>query len=123
MQALLDKLASAIATGEGFFAPNSLPSRDNNPGDIRLDALNKDKVVGGFVIFSSKARGIADLYHQIALDIFRGYSLRQLIYAWAPPSDGNNSENYLNETARRIGLTKDQVETPLWNFLEINFIP
>lgn len=129
MTDLIAKLASAISTAEGFWVAGSLPSRDNNPGDLRQAPwLQHPVLAGGFWQAPSRAAGIAGLMHQIALDISRGYTLRQLISAWAPPSDGNNTENYIRETARRLGLTyypPDQSvqEPPLWNFLEISEIP
>lgn len=124
---LIEKLASSIATAEGFFIHNSVPSRDNNPGDERaapwLDGSASHAGADGFVHFAQVGLGIAGLYHQIALNIARGYSLRKLIFTWAPPSDGNNSENYLTETARRIGMEPSQFDTPLYIFLGVSLIP
>jgi hypothetical protein len=121
MDNLISRLASAIASGEGFFVNGALPARDNNPGDLRAAPwLVHPVVANGFWVAASAAQGTAGLYHQIALDIARGYTLRQLITAWAPASDGNATENYVNETARRTGLNPD---TPLWDFLEIEHIP
>ena len=118
---LIFRLASAIATAEGFFVNGSLPSRDNNPGDLRAAPwLTNPAVAHGFWVARSLPEGIAGLYHQIALDVARGYTLRQLISAWAPPSDGNNTANYISETARRTGLDAD---TPLWNYLGLEAIP
>lgn len=121
----LHNLCRAIATGEGFFVSGSLPSRMFNPGDLRAAPwLSKTVTVNGFVKFENLGLGIAGLYHQVALDVARGYSLRKLIYTYAPPSDGNNSENYLKETARRIGLdlSKD-IDTPLYTFLSLEILP
>jgi hypothetical protein len=72
----------------------------------------------GFWKPTSLAEGVAGLYHQLALDIARGWSLRKIVYTYAPPGDHNNSENYLMETARRMGIDlKTDINTPLWNFL------
>jgi len=121
MDSIISLIASAIASGEGFFVNGSLPQRDNNPGDLRAAPwLVHPVIVDDFWKASLLAQGIAGLYHQIALDIARGYTLRQLIEAWAPASDGNNTENYVNETARRTGLDPD---TPLWTFFSIDHIP
>src|ERR1700734_1957231 len=101
----IPNLCPAIATGEGFFVSGSLPSRMMNPGDLRAaPEIPGLPTIGGFVKFPNAKVGIAALYHQICLDVARGWSLRKLIYTYAPPGDGNNSENYLKETARRIGL-------------------
>lgn len=121
----LYRLVCSIATAEGFFVANSLPSRMFNPGDLRgAPWLLKPTLLSGFIKFDSIAQGIAGLYHQLALDIARGQTLKQLIYGYAPPSDYNNTENYLNETCRRMGLdpTKD-IDTPLQNFLTLERIP
>lgn len=121
MQDLVGKLASAIATSEGYFVPGSIPSKNNNPGDLRgAPWLTNPKIVNNFVVFSSKPSGVAGLYHQIALDLARGLSLRSLIQKWAPPTE-NNTQNYLNETARRVGITN--LDQPLQELLEITHIP
>jgi hypothetical protein len=127
----LYRLASAIATAEGFFTDGTLPRRDNNPGDLRAAPwLIHPVIVAGFWNAASVAEGIAGIYHQLALDIARGWTLRELISAWAPETDGNNTENYIKETARRVGLTyypppvpgAASTEPPLWNYLTIAMI-
>ena len=121
MDNVISLLASAIASGEGVFVNGSLPQRNNNPGDLRAAPWLKHPVIAhGFWVAGSMAEGIAGLYHQIALDIARGWTLRQLITAWAPESDGNNTTNYIAETARRTGLDTD---VPLYNYLSIEHIP
>lgn len=121
MKDLLGRLASAIATSEGYFVLGSLPRRNNNPGDLRAAPwLENPRIINHFVQFQSPAQGISGLYHQIALDVARGVSLRQLIFKWAPPSE-NNTDNYLKETARRVGIS--DVEQPLQELLEIELIP
>lgn len=117
----LGRLASAIATAEGWFHPDPrvAPRRNNNPGNII------DPATGRFRVFSSPAEGIAWLYHQIALDVRRGMTLRQLITKWAPPTE-NNTELYIRETARRLGLklSGNPPDTDqLWNYLEVIRIP
>jgi len=114
-------LASAIATQEGFFSAG-VASRNNNPGDLRNApwVLPHPVVEGGFWVASSRGAGIAGLYHQIALGIARGESLRQLISIWAPPTE-NNTEAYLANTARRCGIT--DLDAPLWNNLDVTRLP
>lgn len=120
----LYRLCSSIASAEGFFVNNSLPSRMFNPGDLRAAPwLQNAKTLNGFVKFDNVQQGIAGLYHQVALDVARGYSLRKLIYTYAPPGDHNDSENYLKETARRLGLDLTDLDMPLQNFLTIAIIP
>ena len=111
-------LVCAFATAEGAFAAGSLPNTDNNPGDLRLAPwVAHPTVVGGFWHPTSLAQGVAGLYHQLALDIARGWSLREMVYSYAPPTDGNNSANYLKETGRRCGIEEGQFDTPLQEFL------
>jgi hypothetical protein len=125
MKDLIGRLASAIAVQEGAFCqdPNAPPIRDNNPGDLTgAPWLLNPKKDGRFWHADSLAQGIAGEMHQIALDVARGWSLRQLITSWSPPSE-NQTGLLISEAARRIGLTDAQIDQPLWDFLEIEHIP
>lgn len=114
----LYRLACSFATAEGAFAVGSLPNRDNNPGDLRIAPwILHPTILGGFWRPQSIAEGVAGLYHQLALDIARGQTLRQLVYSYAPASDGNNSANYLAETLRRMDMLPTDADTPLWSYL------
>ncbi len=101
-------IASAIAIQEGFYVAGSRPQRNNNPGDLRAAPwLTNPVIEGGYVHFASVALGAGGLYHQIALDVARGVTLRQLISKWAPPTE-NNTSAYLAAVAARTGLPLDQ---------------
>ena len=114
---LIESIASAIATQEGFWVSGSIPQTFNNPGDLRAAPwLAAPQVVNGYVKFDSPAQGIAGLFHQIALDVARGWTLRQLIEKWAPPIDSNNTEKYLSNVMAWTNLPADQ---PLQELLEI----
>jgi hypothetical protein len=119
---ILFLLASAIATAEGWFNPDPsvIPRRLNNPGNLRnapwLAGAKKEK---GFVHFNSAEEGIAGLYHQLALDVSRGLTLEQLIRKYSPASDGNNTENYIVETMRRVKIERD---VPIQNYLTLERI-
>jgi hypothetical protein len=114
----LYRLACSLATAEGAFASGSLPNSDGNPGDLRLAPwVAHPTIKGGFWRPASIEEGIAGLVHQIALDVARGWSLRQLVFSYAPPTDGNDSANYLSETGRRMGIDAADFDRPLWNFL------
>ena|SRR5665213_4097404 len=114
----LYNLACAFASAEGAFVSGSLPNTDNNPGDLRLAPWVTHPVLrGGFWRPKSLAEGIAGLYHQLALDIARGWTLRQLVYTYAPPSDNNPTAAYLSETLRRMGMAPTEADTPLYNYL------
>ena len=70
MDNVISLIASAIASGEGFFVNGALPARDNNPGDLRAAPwLVHPVVANGFWVAANAAQGTAGLYHQIALDI------------------------------------------------------
>lgn len=120
MNDFLFKLCGAIATAEGFFVVGSLPQRNNNPGDLRAAPWLKNPTIEhGFWKAGSVQEGIAGLYHQVALNVARGQSLRQMITAYAPSADGNDTENYIKETSRRVGIDP---EVPMWNYLTLEKI-
>lgn len=116
----LELFCSSIATSEGFFAPQEdLPKDNHNPGDLRASPLNRFKDKNGFVIFQSDKEGIAALYHQICLYAIRGFTGRQIITMYAPPTGpdgGNNTEAYIASVAKWTGLDMDK---PLWNSLPL----
>jgi hypothetical protein len=119
MDDLLGKLASAIAEMEGWWKPGSLPGKNHNPGDLRAAPwLPKAVIVNKYWVAENDAQGIAGLYHQIALNVARGYSLRKLIQAWAPASDGNNPGAYLRFVQARCEIINP--DEPLQNFLELH---
>jgi hypothetical protein len=123
---LIEAIANAIATAEGFFVAGALPSRHNNPGDLRAAPwLVHPVVANGFWTATSVAQGVSGLLHQIALDIARGQNLQQLITSWAPPSDGNNTDNYINETLRRLKAQGFDIDStvPLQNYLTVVNVP
>ena len=70
----------------------------NNPGNLRSAPWLSGPwpvVHNGFWVPVSRAQGIAGAAHCVALRIAEGQTLRQLISAWAPASDGNNTAVYL----------------------------
>lgn len=100
------RLAQLIAKQEGFGVPGAIPTLRNNPGDLRhgpnashLPGAPND--VGWYV---SVDLGWADLERQLKLYAGRGLTLEQAIYEFAPPSDGNDSLEYLNFVCTGLGL-------------------
>lgn len=66
------KIAEAIAHAEGFYAHNSRPARNHNPGDMTLDLVNKairkdGKTVkdGPYPIYENDEDGWENLYAQV----------------------------------------------------------
>lgn len=90
---------------EGFYVPGSKPSRFNNPGDLRHapgmshDGLGPNDV--GF--FKTPEEGWAALERQLGLYAARGYTLEQLVSAYAPPSE-NDTTRYLDFICSGLGL-------------------
>lgn len=93
------QLAKIIAQLEGYNRPGTLAQRQNNPGNLRyvgqLGAAKGDK---GFAKFKTPQDGFNALHSQIGLDASRGYTLKQFIYKYAPPTS-NNSAAYLASVA------------------------
>jgi len=71
---------------------------------------------GGFWVPRSRAEGIAGAAHVVALHIAKGESLRELISAWAPSSDHNDTETYISNVANWAGIPDTKL--PLWNFIQ-----
>ncbi len=124
MTNLIGKLCAAIAQQEGWNAPTSagatpnLPQRNRNPGDLRAAPwLAHATIVNGYWVADSVAQGIAGLYYQVALNVARGYSLRKLITAWAPASDGNDPQSYLAHVMTWTGI--QNADQPLQELLEL----
>lgn len=113
----MSKLAELIAKEEGFGIPGALPTRNNNPGDLRHsphsfhdpdapDAIGKiDTITDGW----------ADLERQLHRYAERGLTLAQAIYEFAPPSE-NNSGAYLAYVVNELGCQSD---TPMADALKI----
>jgi hypothetical protein len=112
---LVERLGNAIAQMEGFY-PGTRAWRNNNPGnlrDYRKDSgqwaiwpeLPHDSA--GFPQFPSATEGWNAMYRDLGLKIARGLNLEQLISAWAPPSDGNDTASYVRFVAGRLGIPSD----------------
>jgi hypothetical protein len=89
---LIERIVNAIIRQEG------MPADYPNPGNLRAAPWISSNVVmhNGFWLPSSRAQGVAGAAHVVALRIAEGQTLRQLISAWAPPSDGNQTELYIS---------------------------
>lgn len=112
MTDLIQRITEAIFRQEGMGPVNK------NPGNLRSAVwLQHPEFVNGFWAPLSRAQGIAGAVHCVALRIAMGQSLRQLVSAWAPPSDANNTEAYIKNVAEWAEIPN--VDVPLWSFLEI----
>lgn len=104
----MTKLAEAIAHEEGFYVEGSLPQRNNNPGDLRhgngeVHPANQPNSVGAF---ATPEDGWAALERQLGLDASRGWTMQQLVYSYAPPSE-NDTPRYLAYVLGYTGATEN----------------
>lgn len=95
----MTKLARLIAKEEGYGEPGAIPTTHNNPGDLRhsphsTHPVDKPNAIGQI---DTPEEGWADLERQLQIYAKRGLTLRQMVEIYAPPSDGNRTEQYLRD--------------------------
>jgi hypothetical protein len=67
-EAVISRIADAIAFAEGFFIPESRPRRNNNPGDLERDLTGKGVGFDGpYVVYASLEDGWEALERQVQL--------------------------------------------------------
>lgn len=104
----------AIARMEGWLDLHSRPRRNNNPGDIEwgkfAQAHGADSVetpIGNeparFAHFPDPTTGFRAMRALLQAPLYAGKTVSAVIYQWAPPSDGNNTENYINCVCKWCG--------------------
>jgi hypothetical protein len=105
---LLMHFAWALATFEGFFIPDSISQKNNNPGNLRPVGASS-----GFQRFETPELGWERLLHQIKLNISRDLTLKQFflgkegVYPGYAPLGDNAPEvmkNYLNYMSDQTGI-------------------
>lgn len=70
--AVIARIADAIAFAEGYFVSGSRPRRNNNPGDLERDLTGKGIGFDGqYVIYRTAQDGREALEHQVRL-MFEG---------------------------------------------------
>ena len=104
----MSKFAELIAKEEGYGIPNTLPTRTNNPGDLRhsphsFHTADAPDAIGRI---DNVEDGWADLERQLQLYADRGLTVAQAIYEWAPPTE-NNTAQYLAYIVQGLGCTSD----------------
>lgn len=81
---------------EAIFRQEGMPAEAVNPGNLRRAPwLLTPAYANGFWQPGSRAEGVAGAAHCVALRIAEGQTLRQLINAWAPANDDNETAVYL----------------------------
>lgn len=104
------KIVNAIIRQEGM-SPTF-----TNPGNLRSAPWrNSPNIVNHFWKPATRAEGVAGLAHVVMLRIAEGQTLRQLITAWAPPSDGNDTDAYIRDVQAWAEIANADV--PLWNYI------
>ena len=87
-----------------------------NPGNLRSAPwLSSPHISNGFWVPANRTQGIAGAAHCVALRIAMGQSLRQLISAWAPLSDGNATSTYIKNVSQWANIP--DVDEPLENLI------
>lgn len=85
--------------------------RNNNPGNLRLPGGPHDK--DGFSIFATPEDGIIAAQKQIQRYAKRGINnIQGIISTYAPRSDNNNTEAYINSVSKQTGIARDTQLSP-----------
>lgn len=88
--------------------------RNNNPGNIRPFDPWKGMIGQnqGFAVFQDISWGIRAMGKAIIHEFNVGNNtVSKLIYEWAPPADGNNTELYISAVVSNTGYSRNQVLT------------
>ena len=118
MNRKVDRLMLAMAEHEGWVPLTATQAdygsrayRHHNPGNLRRSPF-AHSVVDGYAVFQNDIVGW-NAFHWDLMQKARGQTvtklgpkstLRDLIFTWAPPSDNNNSEAYLQDVVKKSGL-------------------
>lgn len=109
----LHKFCLAIKTHEGWF-PGSRSQRNNNPGNARYSSVGYLPIYGkvgrdkdNFAIFKDYATGWLYLNNLVKEKIKKNpsWNFYQFFSNYAPDSDGNNSKNYAEIVANKVGVS------------------
>ena len=101
----MSKLARLIAQEEGYGVPGTIPTMDDNPGDLRHSphSFHTSSAPDSIGKIDTPQDGWADLERQLQLYAQRGLTLQEAIYEFAPPAE-NNSQAYLDFICRGLGV-------------------
>ena len=87
--------------------------KNNNPGNIRWNPKIKGvvgKSANGFAIFSSKYAGLAAMENLLKGYIKKGFNtIEKILNRYAPPSDNNNTEKYIQFVSQRSGIARNAI--------------
>lgn len=88
--------------------------RNNNPGNIRPfdDWKGMIGTNAGFAVFKDISWGLRAFGISLLHEINVGNNTpKKIIYEWAPPSDGNDTEAYISRILSTTGFSRDQILT------------
>jgi hypothetical protein len=106
-EAVISKIADAIAFAEGYFVAGSRPRRNNNPGDLETDLTGKAAGWDGpYVVYATPADGQEALERQVTL-MFGGshvYSPSMSIAEVAKHYTATEQEAWARNVAARLGV-------------------
>ena len=112
---MINDLAQRITNA--IFKQEGMPADYKNPGNLRSAPWLKDPLIyNGFWEPQNRLEGEAGALHVVALHIAEGNTLRQLISIWAPPSDNNDTEQYIANVKEWANIADENVV--LWTYLE-----
>lgn len=102
----MSKLARLIGQEEGYGIPGTVPTRFDNPGDLRHSphATHDPGNPDGIGQIDNVADGWTDLERQLQLYASRGLTLDELVSQYAPPNE-NDTTRYLNFLCDGLGLS------------------
>jgi hypothetical protein len=118
--ALISKIADAIAFAEGYFVSGSRPRRNNNPGDLERDLTGKAAGWDGpYVIYRTPEDGREALEHLVRL-MFSGshiYKPSMTIAEIARHYTSTDPEIWARNVASHLGVSAgtqlDEIEVSL----------
>ena len=93
--------------------------RNNNPGNIRINSdvfdgevrPSKDKEFKQFEAMRYGYRAMFKILRTY-IDKYGLDTIRKMITRWAPPGDGNHTENYIKVVSERSGIPADDIIYP-----------
>jgi len=114
--ALIQAIAQAIATAEGFFVAGALPARANNPGNLKMGNVGLG-TIGGKTVYPSAEAGWGALHRQVSL-MLTGQSAyykpsMTIAQVAAIYTGGDNAAAWARIVAARLGTTVDATLTQL----------
>jgi hypothetical protein len=100
------RIAEAIAKAEGFYAGDTLPFRNNNPGSLRIHGETST-----ISYFPTQDEGWQALYRQINLILdgrsnfySPGMSVEQLAFVW---TGNDRPDSWTTTVARELGVDRN----------------